>query len=30
MKKKGGKSDLQLAVTGWENKWVQKLIKRFY
>ena len=30
MKKKGSKSDLQLAVPGWENKWVQKVIKRFY
>ena len=24
------KSDLQLAVPGWENKWVQKVIKSFY
>ena len=24
------KSDLQLAVPGWENKRVQKVIKRFY
>ena len=28
MKKKGSKSDLQLAVPGWENKWVQKVIKK--
>ena len=27
---KRSKSDLQLAVPGWENKWVQKVIKRFY
>lgn len=28
-KKKCGRSNLQLAVPGWENKWVQKVIKRF-
>ena len=27
---KRSKSDLQLAVPGWKNKWVQKVIKRFY
>ena len=30
VKEKRSKSDLQLAVPGWENKWVQKVIKRFY
>ena len=30
MKGKGGRSALQVAVSGWENKWAQKVIRRFY
>ena len=30
MKGKVSRSDLQVAVPGWENKRVQKVIRRFY
>ena len=30
MKGKGSRFDLQVAVSGWENKWVPKAIRRFY
>ena len=26
----GSRSDLPLAVPGWENKWVQRVIRRLY
>ena len=30
MKGKGSRPDFQVAVSGWENKWAQKVIRRFY
>ena len=30
MKAKGSRSDLKVAISGWENKWAQKVIRRFY